>query len=112
MGSDTPQRKRRLTARALSVSAAAVGVGIALQRHHAHSIARDPEYARLSAPLEGDALLVRSDDTTELHVEAFGAGDEAPLVLAHGWTEQLSFWRPVTRILRERGLRVVAYDLR
>ena len=112
MGSDTPQRKRRLTARALSVSAAAVGAGIALQRHHAHSIARDPEYARLSAPLEGDALLVRSDDTTELHVEAFGAGDEAPLVLAHGWTEQLSFWRPVTRILRERGLRVVAYDLR
>ena len=34
------------------------------------------------------------------------------MVLAHGWTEQLRFWGPVIRLLRDRGLRVVAYDLR
>ena len=33
-------------------------------------------------------------------------------MLAHGWTEQLSFWGPVIRRLRDRGLRTVAYDLR
>ena len=35
-----------------------------------------------------------------------------PIVLAHGWTEQLAFWGPVIKRLRAQGLRVVAYDLR
>jgi pimeloyl-ACP methyl ester carboxylesterase len=114
MPSATPERRHRLTGRALTLSAAAVGAGagIALQRRHARSIARDPDYARLTAPLEGDALVVRSSDGTGLHVESFGADDQASVVLAHGWTEQLSFWRPVIRLLRARRLRLVAYDLR
>ena len=57
-------------------------------------------------------LLVRSSDGTDLHVESFGADDYAVVLLVHGWTEQLSFWRPVIRLLRGRGLRLVAYDLR
>jgi pimeloyl-ACP methyl ester carboxylesterase len=83
-----------------------------MQREHARKIARDAEYAQLTAALDGDSLRVRSADGTELHVEAFGAADAAVAVLAHGWTERLSFWRPVIGILRERGLRLVAYDLR
>jgi pimeloyl-ACP methyl ester carboxylesterase len=114
MASETPERRRRLTGRALTLSAAAVGAGagIALQRRHARLIARDPDYARLTAPLEGDVLPVRSSDGTDLHVESFGADDQAVVLLVHGWTEQLSFWRPVIRVLRGRGLRLVAYDLR
>jgi pimeloyl-ACP methyl ester carboxylesterase len=34
------------------------------------------------------------------------------VVLAHGWTEQLSFWTLVIAELAKRDLRVVAYDLR
>jgi pimeloyl-ACP methyl ester carboxylesterase len=34
------------------------------------------------------------------------------VVLAHGWTERLSFWGPVITRLTDRGQRVVAYDLR
>lgn len=114
MGFQAPQRRRWSTRRALTLSAAAVGAGagIALQRRHARAIARDPEYGQLSAPLDSASLLVRSADTTELHVETFGPEDAATVVFAHGWTEQLSFWRPVISLLREHGLRLVAYDLR
>jgi pimeloyl-ACP methyl ester carboxylesterase len=41
-----------------------------------------------------------------------GTTATATVVLAHGWTEQLSFWGPVIRQLQARGLRTVAYDLR
>ena len=41
-----------------------------------------------------------------------GTTATATVVLAHGWTEQLSFWGPVIRQLRARGLRTVAYDIR
>ena len=33
-------------------------------------------------------------------------------MLAHGWTERLTLWGPVIALLRGRGMRVVAYDLR
>lgn len=105
---------KRPAARALTLSAAAAGVaaGIALQRRHQRSIANDPDYELLTAPLGGRPQRVRSADGSELHVEVFGRDDGPTMVLAHGWTEQLRFWGPVIRILRERGLRPVAYDLR
>jgi pimeloyl-ACP methyl ester carboxylesterase len=115
MGSKVPQRKGRRAAPVLAltaIAAAGAGAGIARQRQHARTIAKDPEYTRLATPLHGDTLEVRSADGTRLHVEAFGAEDGAVVVLAHGWTEQLSFWRPVAASLCERGLRLVAYDLR
>jgi pimeloyl-ACP methyl ester carboxylesterase len=45
-------------------------------------------------------------------VEVFGPEDGEMVVLAHGWTEALRFWTYVIRGLEEKGLRVVAYDLR
>ncbi len=105
---------RKLRARALTLSAAAGGTaaGIALQRGHARKVARDPDYAALRAPLGGRPLSIASADATKLYAEVFGPEDGATVVLAHGWTEQLSFWGPVIRVLVARGLRPVAYDLR
>lgn len=108
-------RGRRPTGpRAVAIGAAVAGVaaGIALQRRHLRTLGQDEDFVRLSAPLDGRPLEIRSADGTRLHAEAFGPESGATVVLAHGWTEQLSFWGPVIVRLRERGLRVVAYDLR
>jgi pimeloyl-ACP methyl ester carboxylesterase len=75
-------------------------------------IAEDPERARLSKPPEGRPLTIISADGTALHAEAFGPDDGPTVVLAHGWTENLDYWTYETKALSERGLRVVAYDLR
>jgi pimeloyl-ACP methyl ester carboxylesterase len=108
------RRPRRIGARALTVAAAAGGAaaGIAIQRRHLRTLAHDEDYARLSSPLGGRELTVTSADGTTLHAEAFGPDEGQMLVLAHGWTEQLSFWGPVIRILSAQGLRLIAYDLR
>jgi len=108
------KREPGLRTRALAVAAAAggVGAGVALQLHHVRSIARDPDYLRLSAPLEGRPITVFSADGTRLHAEAFGPDTGATVVLAHGWTEDLRLWGPVIRILSGQGLRPVGYDLR
>ena len=108
------RRRDRIPVRALTLSAAAAGAaaGVAIQRRHARRISRDPEYARLTAPLRGRPVAVTSADGTRLHAEAFGSEDGPTLVLAHGWTEQLSFWGPVIEVLSGRGMRLVAYDLR
>jgi pimeloyl-ACP methyl ester carboxylesterase len=86
--------------------------GFAVQRQFKRRIAHDPERVALGLPLEGRPTSVRSADGTTLHVEAFGADDAPTLVLLHGWTENLSYWTYQIRDLRERGLRIVAYDLR
>ena len=105
----------RLTARRMSAAAAGAGLiaaGAFLERRHLRMVASDPDYARLTAPLGGRPIAVVSADGTELHAEAFGAPDAHTVVLAHGWTERLSFWGPVITRLMGRGQRVVAYDLR
>ena len=94
---------------------AALGVGATMaQRRHVRRIARDPEQAALREPVSGRPVSVRSADGTGLHVEEFGpeGGGGAIVVLAHGWTESLSFWMYVIRELSARGTRVIAYDLR
>jgi pimeloyl-ACP methyl ester carboxylesterase len=96
----------------LSAVAAGTAAGVVLERRHLRRLARDDDYARLSASLDGRPLSARSADGTELHAEAFGSEDGETVVLAHGWTEQLSFWGPVIGRLADRGLRPVAYDLR
>jgi pimeloyl-ACP methyl ester carboxylesterase len=108
------KRQRGPGARALTFSVAAAGAtaGIALQRRHLRSLSRDEDYAALTAPLGGRPLPVTSADGTRLHAEAFGPQDGRTVVLAHGWTEQLSLWGPVIRILAGQGLCPVAYDLR
>jgi pimeloyl-ACP methyl ester carboxylesterase len=105
----------RLSARTMSAvaaAAAAAAVGVAVERRHLRAVARDPDYARLTRPLGGRPLRIVSADGTELHAEAFGPPDAHTLVLAHGWTERLTFWGPVINRLTDRGQRVVAYDLR
>jgi pimeloyl-ACP methyl ester carboxylesterase len=120
MSSDTPDRRRsgRGTKAALAGAGVVAGVatGLLAQRRHSRAIARDPEYQQLIEPLGGTELPLVSADGTRLHAIVLepepGTAGIATVVLAHGWTEQLSFWGPVIRQLRERGLRIVAYDLR
>ena len=117
----------RLLERGLAAAAAAGGLavvagGVVVQRRHLRGIAGDPDFRRLSAPLGGRPLgELRSADDTRLHAEVFepahprDTGTDRPaatIVLAHGWTERLSFWGPVIGRLRDAGVRTVAYDLR
>jgi pimeloyl-ACP methyl ester carboxylesterase len=104
-------RLRALALTALTVGGAAA-TAAARQRTYARRIANDPDYRRLSGFRHGVTLSVRSADGTTLHAETFGPAGAATVVLAHGWTEQLSFWTSVITDLTARGLRVVAYDLR
>jgi pimeloyl-ACP methyl ester carboxylesterase len=103
---------------ALSVAGgAAVAAGAALvQRRHLRAIANDPLNLRLTAPVTGSSSSARSADGTNLHIEVFGEGSATEglptFVLAHGWTEQLSYWTLVVERLTARGFRVAAYDLR
>lgn len=110
----SPSRRSRPGPRAVAATAVlgAVAAGAALQRRHLRAIARDEDYQRLRAPLHGRPLRITSPDGTELYAEAFGPDDGDTVVLAHGWTEQLTYWGPVIGHLRAGGLRVVAYDLR
>jgi pimeloyl-ACP methyl ester carboxylesterase len=120
MSADTPDRGRsgrgKRTALACAGVAAGVGAGVLAQRRRSRAIARNPEYRRLIEPLGGTELPVVSADGTRLHAIVLepepGPAAVATVVLAHGWTEQLSFWGPVIRQLRDRRLRIVAYDLR
>jgi pimeloyl-ACP methyl ester carboxylesterase len=91
----------------------ALSAGASLIQHrHLRAIADDPANTTFSDPPRGRPLQVRSPDGTMLHVELFGADDAPTIILAHGWTEQLSYWTLVTSRLLERGYRVAAYDLR
>jgi pimeloyl-ACP methyl ester carboxylesterase len=98
--------------RALAVSAlAAGGAAAAAQARHRRRIGADPAGAALNAFVPGRPLAVTSADGTSLHAEVFGP-DEAPtIVLAHGWTEGISYWALVIDQLK-RDFRIVAYDLR
>jgi pimeloyl-ACP methyl ester carboxylesterase len=96
---------------ALALAGAAAAGGLA-EVAHMRRIARDPEKEKLDETPRGRAQRVRSADGTGLHVEAFGPEDGETVVLAHGWTEALRYWTYVIRGLKEKGLRVVAYDLR
>jgi pimeloyl-ACP methyl ester carboxylesterase len=82
------------------------------QTAHMRRISHDPEHDALRTPPEGRPHSVRSADGTVLHVEVFGAGDGATVVLAHGWTEALQYWIYIIRAMSDRGFRVVAYDQR
>jgi pimeloyl-ACP methyl ester carboxylesterase len=105
------RRDRLIWAGAAGLTALATA-GMAGQRRHMKRIEMDPENALLSEPPSGRPARARSADGTQLHVEQFGSETGAPIVLAHGWTEMLSYWTYVIRDLSDRGFRVVAYDLR
>jgi pimeloyl-ACP methyl ester carboxylesterase len=97
----------------LALGAGGAVAAIAVQRRHLRAIGRDPAYAELAQARPGRGIEVRSVDGTQLHAEIFNEDGSGPLVvLAHGWTEQLSIWGPVIDLLSAAGVRVVAYDLR
>ena len=93
-------------------TAGALAAGAAIEAAHMRRIARDPDKEALDETPHGRARSVPSADGTALHVEVFGPEDGETVVLAHGWTEALRFWTYVIRGLEDKGLRVVAYDLR
>jgi pimeloyl-ACP methyl ester carboxylesterase len=105
---------RYLGRRAAVTLAAAGGLAAAaaIELRHLRKLNRDPEYARLAAPLGGRPIRIQSADGTSLYAEAFGPKDGPALVFAHGWTEELRFWASVIRCLEGTGLRLIAYDLR
>jgi pimeloyl-ACP methyl ester carboxylesterase len=98
---------------AAGAGAAAAGIALA-QLRHARRIARDPQRALLSEPPRGRRLSAVSADGTRLCVEVFGADSEGATtaVLAHGWTENRTYWIHQIRALSEQGMRVIAYDHR
>jgi pimeloyl-ACP methyl ester carboxylesterase len=109
--STVSKRSAGIAAAAGAGVAAGLAAGVVVQRRRMREVSRDPDYLALTAPLGGEQLPVVSADGTRLYARAFdGAG--ATVVLAHGWTERLTLWGPVIAMLRRRGLRVVAYDLR
>lgn len=98
-------------ATAAGLAAAAAAATYAAQRAHERRIAADPENGFLSDPPVGRPLEVHSADGTRLHAEVFGRDDAPTLVLAHGWTEDLTYWAYQIRELAP-DVRIVAYDLR
>jgi pimeloyl-ACP methyl ester carboxylesterase len=93
-------------------TAGALAATGAIEAAHMRRVARDPEKEALDEIPQGRTRSVPSADGTALHVEVFGPEDGETIVLAHGWTEALRFWAYVIRGLEDKGLRVVAYDLR
>jgi pimeloyl-ACP methyl ester carboxylesterase len=104
---------RAVSRKRLLAGAAALGAaGAAAQLLHMRRIARDPARATLEHPADGRTVDVHSADGTHLHAEVFGPDDGQPIVLVHGWTENLSIWTHVIRELAGQGFRVIACDLR
>lgn len=105
--------RKQTALRAAGTLAAAGGAAVvyAAQRRQSRSIASDPEYALLARPPVGRELSIRSADGTHLHAEVFGPDGAPTIVLAHGWTEALTYWIYQIRDL-SRDHVVVAYDQR
>lgn len=96
---------------ALGLLALAAGAWEAQRRADRTRVRADPERAALAAPLEGRAVPVVARDGTRLHAEVFGPEDAPTVLLVHGWTCAIRFWKRQIQAL-SRDHRVVAYDLR
>jgi pimeloyl-ACP methyl ester carboxylesterase len=110
-----PRISRTTLALSAAASAAATAGAVVAQRRHLRTIADDPLNTRLTAPVLGRSLSARSADGTKLNIALFGesaAAGSPTFVLAHGWTEQLSYWTLVIERLTAQGFRVAAFDLR
>ena len=103
------QTRTRLIA---GVSVGALAGGAALQWRFNRNIATDPAWDELQNPPSGSPIHAVSADGTRIYAESFGPEDGLPVVLAHGWTENLTYWIYIIRELAGRGYRVVSYDLR
>ncbi len=104
-------RQRRISV-GLGSAVTLLAAGALAQRRHLRRIASDPEQELLAEPPSGQPISIRSRDGTRLHAESFGDPNGPTIVLAHGWTEMLTYWVYVIHELSARGYHVVAYDLR
>jgi pimeloyl-ACP methyl ester carboxylesterase len=94
----------------------AAGAGLAslalLDMADRRRIAADPVRDLLRRdPEGGESSEVVSADGTRLHVKTFGPEDAPAIVLVHGWTCSIKFWRLQLHELT-RDHRVIAFDLR
>jgi hypothetical protein len=101
-------RRGAVAALAGAGAAAAWGAAALTDRRR---IARDPLQAALEAPLRGEVKRVGGAGGTELHVEVFGSQHSPAIVLAHGWTCALRFWKLQIQALAGDH-RLIAYDQR
>jgi pimeloyl-ACP methyl ester carboxylesterase len=92
--------------------ATVAGAGLAVELRHRRRLAADPLDALLSTPLAGEQVPVVSADGTLIHAEVFGPHGAPTLVLVPGWTEKLQIYDLLTRVLLDRGYRIVSFDLR
>ena len=108
-------RRSRLGPRAIAATAALGAVAAGGGARSGAICARSPPTRTTGAcarPWAGARCGSPPPTGPSCYAEAFGPDDGDTVVLAHGWTEQLTYWGPVIKRLRAHGLRVVAYDLR
>src|SRR5437588_4164966 len=103
---------RRLKWAAAAGAGALAAGAAAAQWRFSRRIANDPAGRDLQQPPSGQPLEAISADGTRIYAETFGPADGIPVVLGHGWTENLTYWIYVIRELAGLGYRVAAYDLR
>jgi pimeloyl-ACP methyl ester carboxylesterase len=105
-------RRRRLTIAGL---AGAVAGWTAVNRAAVHRIQRAPDPvdpAELGLPGDATDRLVTVSDGATVRVVETGPKEGRPVVLLHGITLGAQVWPYQMRDLPERGLRVIAVDLR
>jgi pimeloyl-ACP methyl ester carboxylesterase len=100
------------THRARNLGLLAVAGAVAAELTYRQRVKSDPQFENFQHPLHGEGVRTTSADGTEIYAEVFGADAAPTFLLVPGWTEQLRYFDPVTRILVDRGFRVVSYDLR
>ncbi|MEJ7892855.1 MAG: alpha/beta hydrolase [Solirubrobacteraceae bacterium] len=102
--------RRRLIATA-GLAGAGLGSMLMAGTLDRRRIEADPLWAELQRVPRGESMTVEGTGGTPLHAEVYGPADAPPVVLVHGWTCSLRFWRLQVHDLAADH-RVVAYDLR
>lgn len=74
-------------------------------------VAKDPEWEKLQQVPDGREVSIAGAGGTRLQAKVYGPEDASTIVLVHGWTCSLRFWRRQVQDLME-DYRVVAFDLR
>jgi pimeloyl-ACP methyl ester carboxylesterase len=100
-------RKRGL----IGTAAGLAGTVLAADARDRRRIARDPAADRLFTAPVGTQRTVTGAGGVPINVETYGPEDAPPVVLAHGWTCALRFWRlQVHDLMADHH--VIAYDQR
>jgi pimeloyl-ACP methyl ester carboxylesterase len=92
-------------------TAAAVGSVLLADARDRRRIANDPVRELLFTPPRGEERTIEGAGGTRLNVVCYGPEDAPPVVLIHGWTCALRFWRLQVHDLMADH-RVIAYDHR